>query len=275
MNTKNILILTLSFILFISCEKVIDLDLKEAKTQIVVEANVNNGEGNNYVILSKSGSFYESNDFEMVSGANIQISDNTGNSHTLFEISEGIYTDSVLSGSPLIHYNLSIIAENKTIVSQSIMPKLVKIDSLTAELQTGGMGGGPGGGGGDKEGDPYRVYCHFTDPISEDNYYKLRATGSFEGKVHTSSFIMNDDLFNGNSTELGFYDFMLFEGDSLRVELFSIDKANYEYYRLLESNDMGSMSTSIGNPTSNVEGEDVIGVFGANAVDSDLIIIKK
>ncbi len=275
MNTKNILILALSFTLFISCEKVIDLDLKDAKTQIVVEANVNNGEGNNYVILSKSGSFYESNDFEMVSGANVQVSDNTKNIHTLYEFSEGIYTDSLLSGSPLINYNLTIIAENKTIVSQSTMPNLVKIDSLTAELQEGGMGGGQGGGGGEKEEDTYRVYCHFTDPIDEDNYYKLSATMTFKDAAYTSSFIINDDLFNGNSTELGIRDFTLFEGDSLRVELFSIDKANYEYYRLLESNDMGSMSTSIGNPTSNVDGEDVIGVFGANAVDSDVIIIKK
>jgi len=278
MKRIYILISILASLLFLSCEKVIELDLKDARPQIVVEANVNTGEGNNYVVLTRSGSFYDSNDFERISGAVVNIFDNNGNSYVLEEVEKGIYTDSVLSGNSLVNYSLKIDVENQTLSSSSTMPELVSIDSLSAEIMEGGMGGGPGGGHGGGTGDEeepmYRVFCYFQDPVGVDNFYKLRATQVFDGYEYTESFIVNDDLFDGRTTKLGFREFTLMKGDTLKVELFSIDRANYEYYRLLEVNDMSSMSTSVGNPTSNVEGKDVIGVFGANAIDAEYIIIE-
>lgn len=279
MKTIYIIVSIVVSFLFLSCEKVIDLELKDSRPQIVVEGKLNNQKGHNYIILSRSGNFYDSNDFEKISNAIVSINDQEGRSYSLDEIEPGVYTDSTLTGQENNTYNLNIRVENQTITAHSTMPVLVPIDSLSVEIKDVGPGGGPNGGGPNGGEEPtYRLYCHFTDPAEVKNYYMLKASYSYSSpngeETYTESFITNDDLFNGKSAKLGFRNFSVFKGDTLQVQLFSIDRANYEYYRLLEVNDMGAMSTSIGNPTSNVEGTDVIGVFGANAVDAKTIIVN-
>jgi len=257
-----------------SCEKVIELDLKDAKQQIVVDANINNGEGNNLVILTKSGSFYESNDFETVKNASVIITKSTGESYVLEEVEDGVYNNDTLNGQFLSNYELNILAEGKTITSSSIMPKLVIIDSISVEVidDDFGGGGGPGSGPGEVSQKSYMLFVNFTDDINEKNYYRIKVTVNNE--YIPDIFVLDDGLFNGLSTKLPLHMGGFFPGDIVTVELLSIDKANYEYYRLLAENDMGAMSTSVGNPVSNVDGEDVIGVFGAVAVDSETIILE-
>ena len=144
--------------IFNSCEKVIDLELKDAKQQIVVEANIYNGTGNNYVTLTKTGSFYESNDFETVKNANIIITNNLGESYILDEVAEGVYNNDSLDGQYLNNYKLNISAEGKTFTSSSVMPNLVTIDSISVEIIEGGFGGPGGGGPGSSSLKSFRLY---------------------------------------------------------------------------------------------------------------------
>ena len=274
MKTKYLIYSVLTALIFISCEKVIDLDLKDAKPQIVVEAQVNNGVGNNYVALSKSGSFYESNNFEMVKDAVVEVIDENGNSFILNEFKDGLYQNPILNGNELESYKLNISTRGQTITSSSQMPQLVKLDSLTFSITEGRdiTIPGPGGGGGGGGKDSYKIYCHFEDPVNINNFYKFKITNQTQD--YSTMFILNDDMFEGKPTRIPIRGVTASQGDTVYVELFSIDRANYEYYKLLEANDMGAFTTSIGNPVSNVEGTDVIGVFGANAIDIDTLIFK-
>lgn len=274
MKTKYIFITAiLSSLIFLSCEKVIDLDLKDAKQQIVVEAQVNNGIGNNLVILSKSGSYYDSNNFEMIKAASVKVTDKSGNEFLFTEIKDGYYQNESLNGNILEEYSLSIDNSSQVITSNSIMPNLVLIDSLTTEAEEGG--GPMGGGGGNKESS-YRIFCHFKDPLNENNFYKfrIRSESKFPDETSATSFILNDDMFEGKSARIPIRGIRAISGDTIYVQLFSMDKANYEYYKLLEDTKMSLFSTSIGNPVSNIKGNDVIGIFGANAVDIDTLILK-
>ncbi len=264
--------LLILFIALNSCEKVIDLELKDAKQQIVVDANIYNGVGNNVVILTKSGNFYESNNFETVKNANVIITNNLGDSYILNEISDGIYYNDTLNGQFLTNYKINILAEGKTITSNSTMPNLVSIDSITYKKIDDGFGGGPGSGGQGGGEAFYKVYINFTDPANESNYYRIKVT--VNGQYINEINVVDDGLFNGLSTQFLLRMGGFVQGDTIDVDLISIDKANYEYYRLLNENDMGAMSTSVGNPVSNIKGEDVIGVFGANAVDSKSVTIE-
>lgn len=271
MKTIYIILGIVTLAVLSSCEKVIEIDLKDAKQQIVVEANIYNGKGNNFVKITKSGSFYESNAFETVNAANVLVTNTSGQSYVLTEIGDGIYHNDTLDGVFLNEYKLNILSEGKTITSISTMPNLIKIDSLSSEAIEG-AGGGPGSGGnGSADKINYKVYIHFTDPINESNYYRIKLT--YNDKYIPDIFVIDDALFNGLSTQLpvrmGFI-----KGDKIKLELLSIDKSYYEYYRLLSENDMGAMSTSVGNPVSNVIGEDVIGAFGAIAIDSDSLILE-
>ena len=273
MKAKYIIIaIILSILILASCEKVIDLDLKDTKQQIVVEAQVNNGLGNNYVILSKSGSYYDNNDFEMIKNADVEVSDKNGNTFLFKETQDGVYHNKNLDGNLLETYTLNITNKNQTITSRSTMPQLVPLDSITTEVIEGG---GPMGGGG--KNNSYKLFCHFKDPANEDNYYKFRITTLprfSEDDAYTTSFILNDDMFDGKTARIPIRGVRAMTGDTLFVQLFSMDRANYEYFKILEDTKMSVFSTSIGNPVSNIEGTDVIGVFGANAVDVDTLIVK-
>jgi len=263
---KYIISLLVIGIFFMSCEKVIELELNDAETKLVVEAQLSNGEGENYVILSKSGSFYETNDFIMVKDAEVSIQDHEGHLFDLEEVQDGVYYHANLDGEFLNKYTLKIDAENKTYTAFSTMPPLVKIDSIAVEIREGN---GPGGG---PDEESFRINCHFQDPPNVDNYYKLRILNVVTGESEFT--IYNDDYFDGKDAELPIRGASVFSGDSLVVELHSLDKANYEYFKLLESNGMSAFSTSVGNPTSNIEGEHVIGIFGATAVDRKPLIIE-
>ena len=64
MKVLHIYIIALALLVFnTSCEKVILIELNEADQKIVVDAIVSNDSVQNYVILSKSGGFYQNNDF--------------------------------------------------------------------------------------------------------------------------------------------------------------------------------------------------------------------
>ena len=265
--------LVILFVALNSCEKVIDLELKDAKQQIVVDANIYNGAGNNVVILTKSGNFYESNDFETVKNASVIITSNTGETYVLREIENGIYNNDTLNGLTLTKYSLNISVGGKTISSNSTMPTLVPLDSISVELSDGFAGGGSGGGGGHPSDDVfYKLFINFTDPANEQNYYRIKTI--VNGFEIPDIGVIDDGLFNGLTTKLPINIGGFTLGDVVSVNLISIDKANYEYYRLLGENDMSAMTTSAGNPVSNVKGEDVIGVFGANAFDSKSVTIE-
>ena len=266
MKTIYILLFLISSLIFTSCEKVIDLKLKDASQKIVVEANIYSGEGNNFVQLTKSGNFYESNDFETINNASIIVTDNSGNSYTFNAISDGLYQNDTLNGIELTEYSLSIKADGKTITSKSVMPKLVPIDSVSVVLEDGGGFGGSG------KKFNYRLFCNFKDPVNEENYYRIKVF--INGEFYQDINIFDDALFNGKDARMPLRIWVVKPGDIVEVQLISLDRANYEYFRLLAKNGMGAMSTSVGNPVSNVTGDDVIGVFGAYAVDKETVLIK-
>lgn len=265
-HIKIIFSLLIFSVFIISCEKVIELELSDAETKLVVEAQLNNGAGENYVILSKSGSFYETSDFLMVKDAKVTINDNNGNSYELTEVKDGVYYNALLDGQFSTKYSLKIESENEIYTAQSTMPELVTIDSIAVEIR---QGNGPGGGNGEEE--KFRINCHFQDPANVDNYYKLSIRNIQTGESEFT--IYNDDFFDGRDADLPIRGASVFSGDSLVVELHSLDKANYEFFKLLESNGMSAFSTSVGNPTANIDGEDVFGIFGATAVDKKPLII--
>ncbi len=73
MKVLHIYIIALAILAFnTSCEKVILIELNEADQKIVVDAIVSNDSAQNYVILSKSGGFYQNNDFQAISDAMLQ-----------------------------------------------------------------------------------------------------------------------------------------------------------------------------------------------------------
>lgn len=189
---KKILYVVPILILLVSCTEKIDIDLNSADPQIVVEGSVATNGETTIIKLSNSVNFDESNNFPVVEGAFVELSDNLGNTELLDEISPGTYSTNSLTGIIGNTYYLSITKDNKTLTSSSRIPKQVAFDTLRVEKSNGT--GGPGGMGSTTN---YDVFVSYFDPGDETNYYRFVELVNGEIK---SSYIFDDRLSNGNYT---------------------------------------------------------------------------
>lgn len=244
-----------------SCEKEIDLDLANSEQLYVVEGIVHDNLGDNYVLLSKTRPYKDNSPIETISNANIQIIDNFGGTFNLYEIAPGHYTDSTLQGIANRTYELIVNVDGKTITASSQMYPRVNIDSLSYEELTEAFWEDP-------NIPEYRARCHFTDPGNTDNFYRLKA---FLGGEQEDGFLsLNDEFFDGSSTYFPIFESTFYQGDSVTIQLLSIDEVNYRYFTALTASQGGQVP---GNPITNLNGEDAVGYFGAYAKSEQSIII--
>jgi hypothetical protein len=240
MNKKNIIVITM-LIALVSCEKVIDIDLKNSEPQIVIDGTVTGQPGPYTVRISKTGDYYKPGTFPAVAGA------------------EGTYT-------------LKVITEGKEYTAVSTMQEAVEIDSLSYEYQ-------PGGSFGPDETEGYKLHIHFTDPAGIENYCRFKVYKN--GQLTKGYYLYNDKYTNGNSYDYNDFedDAILQLNDTAIVELLTLDKATYDYYstlsNVLAEGDTGPpmMMTTPANPNSNLS-NGAMGYFGAFTLSTKTIIIQ-
>ena len=260
-------ILVITIFVFAGCEKVINLNLVESKPQLVIEGLITDGVGPYTVKLSKTGSYFNEPVLPLVSKAVVVISDNLGITDTLKETKPGIYLTSKVKGIPGRTYNLSVLSENIRYTGSSTMFSHVPIDSL--KLRKSYSDGIAIGSDGQQDA-RVEIHCFFRDP-PEKNFY--RAYIYTNGNRGYEDYKLYDDQYaNGKQTDLQVKRAHI--GDKIRVDLFSLDKSTYEYYRtftdLIHSNPIFG-STPM-NPNTNLT-NGALGFFGACAISTKTIII--
>tara|TARA_B100000809_G_C15100574_1_gene516753 strand:+ start:1032 stop:1820 length:789 start_codon:yes stop_codon:yes gene_type:complete len=246
-------------IVFITCEKEIDLDLKESPELFVIEGIVHDNLGDNLVALSKTRTYDNNGAIEIVSGASVKITDNLGTVYSLYEITPGVYTDSTLLGVSGRSYNLDVNINGNIISASSVMSPRIEIDSLTYDEI-------PNFGGDDEL--EYSILCHFTDPLNVINFYRMK---SFLGDDQLDGYVnWNDDAIDGTSTGLPVFNVTYLAGEYATIQLLSVDEPNFRYFVGLALSQEGEVP---GNPESNLIGENAVGYFGAYAKSEVTIII--
>lgn len=252
-----------------SCQKVINIDLNSAAPQIVIEGSVNDQPGPYYINLSQTVNFSQTNVFPPVTGALVKITDNTGLTDILTEVSPGSYrTDSTLKGVPGRSYTLSVSSNGKNYSSVSVMPAPVNIDSLTISTTTGGFGG-----------PRKRLQANFQDPSGIANFYKFGIThyylnqGTPYSIIEKTISITSDKLQDGKMLTYNLSGRnTLISGDSIVVALQTIDQGVFDYFRTLGQAGNNMASATPANPTSNIT-NGALGYFSAYAVRSKGIVI--
>ena len=261
-------ILMIAIILFTGCEKIINVDLVEAKPQLVIEGLITDGTGPYTVKLSKTGSYFNKVVLPLVSKAVVVISDNRGTIDTLKESKPGIYLTSKIRGIPGRTYSLMVLSDKIKYTASSTMFSHVNIDLLKLEKS---YSSGTGLGDIGQAEIRVEIICYFQDPL-EKNYYRTvvlndsQADGNFK--------FYDDEYTNGKKTGLQVKRAKI--GDKINVELMSLDKSTFEYYRtlsdLLNSNPIFG-STPV-NPNTNLT-NGALGFFGAFAISTKTINITE
>ena len=262
---RGFIILLLSVGL-LSCEKVIEVPLDEAEQQIVVEGNLFDYPDSSFVKLSKTGSVYDDSGFEKISGAIVLIEDEQGNVVQFAEdaTEAGTYRDALFIAQANNTYHLTVITGEDTLKSTSYAKAPVSLDALFYQEQIGSFGG--------SNDTTYLVFYSFTDIESQKNYYRI--IPYINGDRSDMIYLQEDQLFNGSNVSAPFFAESIEAGDTVFVELRSMDKANFRYFNSLSNAGGGAFAPTPANPDSNIEGG-ALGYFGVYTTAHDTIILPE
>jgi len=247
-----------------SCQKVIDIKVDNAATQLVIEGNVTNSTIIQTVKISQSVPFTNTNTFPPVSGATVSIADNKGNTYKLTETAiPGTYGSPKFAGRVGFIYTVTVITNGVTYTGSSTMPALVNFDQLT-----------------------YRddffnnsltklMSVHFQDPPNVPNQYRfVMYVNSVQVKT---IFDASDTFTDGGYVDLDLYqnDIKIKIGDTVRVEMQCIDKNIFTYWYSLSQQDSngGGNSTTPSNPPSNLN-NNALGYFSAHTSQTQTVVIN-
>lgn len=262
---KNIAYLLGIVLIAASCQKVIDVDLNDTNKTIVIEGNYTGQDSTVRVNVSLTSSYFDSEPSPVIDNAVVTITDGAGITTVVPSIGSGNYELSGYIPSYGSDYVLTVTHDGVTYSAKCNMPVPVTLDPITY-LYFDGFFGAEGG---------YAAFMNFNDPANVENYY-IAALG-LNGVIYDGIddlFTQDDALTDGNLVQRplfasDFYDI----GDTIYMELRSVDKAIYDYTNEIQSIIGGSNSAAPGNPTTNWD-NGALGYFNAYGISKDTVVVQ-
>ncbi len=248
-------------LLLSACEKVIDVDVKDAETKYVIEGWVADSPWHSFVKITTTRHLSDNNDFQAVTNAAVRVADENGNEISFSE-EDGIYTPDVPSFAGVVGstYTLTVDIEGEQFTASSTMPKKVKMDTLyiTQDFIFGEV--------------RKTANIAYKDPPGERNYYRF--IQFIDGVQYNRVFISNDEYSDGKQvtdklrTPSEDEEHQIETGSSVMVQALCIDKANNDYWTsfLTSGATGGSATASPANPTTNIRGG-ALGYFSAHTIE--------
>jgi hypothetical protein len=248
----------------VSCQKVIDLKLRNDAGKLVIEGNIiNSPAATQFIKLSRNVPFTGTNTYPPVSGASVTVRDSLGTTYQFAEGPAGTYTTNNLSGIAGTTYAMTVTTNGTIYTASSRMPQFVRLDSITAQSESIGS-----------NKNRKNILVHFSDPAGVPNQYRFTLT--VNGVELSRVFAFNDDFIDGR-----YVDLELFEnekdinaGDIVTVEMQCIDKPVYTYWFSLMQQDNGpGGGVSPSNPPTNITPA-VLGYFSAHTSSIKTIVVQ-
>lgn len=257
----------LLFLILSSCEKVVDLNLRNDTAQLVIEAAINDQTDVQTIRLSENVPFSNTNTYPPVTGAVINVSDNSGNNHVFTETAAGTYSSNTITGIPGKTYQLSVTTKDGNFRASSQMPALVKLDSITSRKDIF-----------ESDEDNRIISVHYKDPAGVSNQYRFVVQVN---DVLVKRIFVNDDQFSDGrkvafDLELDDDEVKVSPGDKVTVEMQCIDKPVFTYWYSLASqqtSDGPGGSVTPANPPTNITPK-ALGYFSAHTTETKTVMIK-
>ena len=259
-SIQKLIFFAFSTFTFVSCQDVIDIELRDADRRYVIEGAVTEGVDSAIVRVSRTTSFFDTAEPEAIGDAQVLLTLPDGSQRTLLHTENGYYIVRGITPMANASYSLNVQVNGQTFTASAYMPSAVPLDSLSyrpEEILFGPIPQGP---------PKQRVFLHFQDPAST-NYY--RATTIANGYPYNSLEnlqLFDDQLTNGNYIEIPIFYQRYLMGDTVDVSMLTMDASVYtflETFSSAASADAGSpFSATPDNPISNIKGG-ALGVFAA------------
>lgn len=252
-----------------SCQKVIQVNLNDAKPQYVIEALVHEGTHDVVVRISKTTSYFSGNDsMPPVNNATVTLSDGINPDQTAVQTVDGVYTFTNYTALANQSYHLTVSVDGKVFTSDAYLPVSPVFDSLDYAKIPGGFG--PPGV------DPYIMTVHFKDSVGVRNYYRILVTKN--GELQNQPFdlyLLDDQVRDGLYFDAPVFTAFCDINDSMDVQMLSMDAHVYDYFQTLGDILTGDVNNSAApaNPNTNIRGG-ALGYFAAYSSTKKSIRIK-
>ncbi len=269
--------------LLIGCEEVVEIELSNGVTRLVVEGGVEGRSGpdagRQRVVLSTTAPFASRGESApKIPDAQVRVSSSAGDNVTFNYKGDGLYETTELIGVVGVEYTLHIQWQGDEYEARETMAPVARIDSIYYEFQEETA----------FEDEGLFVKLDASDPPGLGNYYmwKLFVNGEWKIKPDPGNafdVIASDEFFDGRLIQ-GFLpneEFTVEPGDSVRVEQHGLTVSAYEYYFAIYS--QNGNGTPFDPPPANVRGnvrnlstaaEYAVGYFTATEVAEASIVVK-
>lgn len=238
-----------------ACQEVVDIDLPNNAPQLVIEGYLTYWQedpqkSNCTVTISTTGNYYDDHSFHPINSALVEVTNVVTKSvYPLapLENQPGVYQNTEIPISPGHTFSLYVNYNQQEYQATGRVLPVAELDSFTYRYQ------------------PERIF------LEEGYYFYFSGRTPKERGINYYRFLIyeNDSLYNAPEDYLIQTDEFLKEkidtlqlanyafdaGDTVRIEMYSLNKDIYEYYnQLLELlfNDGGLFSSPPRNPTSNI-----------------------
>lgn len=253
-NIVYLLVIVIASILG-ACREVIDFELPVDQPQLIIEGNLtywaDEPDRNQVrVMVSSSGNYYNEDAFNPITEASLQVDDLTnGNTYDIppIENEPGLYLNNMIPLTLGNSYRLRVMYEGNEYESTSAILPVAELDSFsyryreeTAFLEEG-------------------YYFFFSGRTPKErgiNYYRFKIYEDDSLYDDRGDYLIQSDEFlraKIDTLQLANYAFEV--GDSVRIEMYSLEKNMFRYYNELVEllfNDGGLFSSPPRNPTTNI-----------------------
>lgn len=228
-NIAIIAVLLSKLFLFSSCEKEIELDLKNATSKLILEGNILMGLDTLIQVqelkLTKSVNYTANSTLEPISDAKVSVSDGQ-NTFTFNHVGNGVYKSNFIAVAGK-SYKLVIIYNEEVYEASETIKKGPLIENLSVNYFPSALGSPEGN----------FITVNTIDPENDRNFYLWRLyinkrlmINPSPGNIYRA--IQKDDFFNGQPlfNYLPFDNFPVFSGDTTVMEQLNISEQMYNYY---------------------------------------------
>jgi hypothetical protein len=262
---NKLLMLFIVLFSFSACEEIIDVDLNEGAPKLVVQGWVYDTPGPYRIRLTLTTSYFDTAAAPKVTDALVIITENNTIVDTLKTTSPGIYkTQKITQGKVGATYSLKILYKNEVYDATATLKPVAPLDSLSYVFKEKTFNRDEG----------YYVTVHFQEPATTGDYYRWLYYRNEKLYKKKDEVYASDEFYNGNYIDFEFgYDVDL--NDTVRIEMYSLEKGGYEYFRALDEQD--NTGDLFDTPPGNVKGNisnGAIGYFGASGKTVKEIIIE-
>lgn len=279
---RNLYILLL-LLLTLSCQKEIELDYRDIEPVVSIEGRVTNEQV--YVLITRTRSMNDSVKSRGIGGAVVTISSEDGTEQLVYDARDGYYRPaSGMKGVPGRTYRLDVTLDGHQYAASSTMPRqapIVSTQFIWQSLLDNGMLMYEMWAT-DPEPDVRNYYWYRVDRRAKDPKVRQKQgtdayrwssfddRGATNARIYRDIMCVNEEMMDGQDIEDDQLKSILFDGDTITLQLMTIDRAMFEYYQSL------SVGQRMGaNPISNISGG-CLGYFAAGSVShADTVIYNK